>query len=108
MIPTSDDKRVKVILRRPEGLAGAKDGEVVDLSGSAASNAGLKVGWETLVDGKGGEKEGKFEWKWNVDSGAKVTLEAEWDVKAPADITTTEVVSYTVKGKNNPWQPYLS
>ncbi|TFK61460.1 hypothetical protein BDN72DRAFT_965157 [Pluteus cervinus] len=103
VIPTSDDKRVKVILRRPEGLAGAKDGELVDVGASGTSNAGLKVGWEKLTDGKGGEKEGKFEWKWNVDSGAKVKLEAEWEVKAPADITTTEVVSYPVKGRNNPW-----
>jgi len=33
------------------------------------------------VDGKGGEKEGKFEWKWEVGSGAKVNLEAEWEIK---------------------------
>lgn len=78
-------------MRRPEGLAGAKDGESVDLGASAASDAGLEVGWEKLTDGKGGEKEGMFEWKWNVDSGAKVKLEAEWEVKAPADITTTAV-----------------
>ncbi|TFK61692.1 hypothetical protein BDN72DRAFT_863410 [Pluteus cervinus] len=92
VIPTSDDKRVKVILRKPEGLAGAKDGEVLDLGASAVSNAGLKVGWVKSTIWEGGEKEGKFEWKWNVDSGAKVKLEAEWEVNAPADVTTTEVV----------------
>ncbi|KAF8903747.1 hypothetical protein CPB84DRAFT_1677822 [Gymnopilus junonius] len=80
IIPTSDDSRVKIILHKPVGLAGAKDGETVDLK-----NDGLKVGWEPLLDGKGGEKEGKFEWKWKVKSGIKVNLEAEWEVKVPAD-----------------------
>lgn len=85
VIPTSDDKRAKVILRKPEGLADAKDGQLVDLK-----KDGLKVSWESLAEGKGGEKEGRFEWKWKVDSGAKVALEAEWEVKAPADIAWAE------------------
>ncbi|KAF8903751.1 hypothetical protein CPB84DRAFT_1728192 [Gymnopilus junonius] len=84
VIPTSDDKRARIILRKPAALADAKDGETVDLK-----NDGLKVGWEPLVDGKGGEKEGKFEWKWKVGSAAKVALEAEWEIKVPADGATT-------------------
>jgi hypothetical protein len=88
-VPMSDDKRVKVILRKPEGLANAKDGEVVNLN-----KDGLNVGWAKVVDGKGGEKEGKFEWKWKVDAGAQIKLEAEWEVKAPADVTWVEAVSY--------------
>jgi hypothetical protein len=82
-----DSKRAKVVLRKPEGLADAKAGQVVELK----KELGLKVMWEKMVDGKGGEKEGKFEWRWKVDSGAKVTLEAEWEVKAPADVQWVEM-----------------
>jgi hypothetical protein len=46
---------------------------------------GLKVRWSPLVDRKGGEKEGRFEFLWKVDAGAKVTVVSELDVKAPAD-----------------------
>jgi hypothetical protein len=77
----SDDKRIKVILRKPDGLADAKDGKWLDLK-----KDGLKVGWGKMVGGKGGEKEGKFEWLWKVEAGAKVTLESEFEVKAPADV----------------------
>lgn len=47
---------------------------------------GLNVRWSSLVDGKGGEKEGRFEFMWKVDAGASVTVQSEWEVKAPADI----------------------
>ncbi|KAF8151052.1 hypothetical protein B0H34DRAFT_731173 [Crassisporium funariophilum] len=87
VIPTCDDKRAKIILRKPIGLADAKDGEMVDLK-----NDSLKVGWEKLVDGKGGEKEGKFEWNWKVGNGAKVNLEAEWEVKSPGEVAWVETV----------------
>lgn len=77
-MPTCDDKRVKVILRHPLALGKIKDGAYADIR-----EDGLKVGWEKLVDGKGGEKEGKFEWKWKVTSGEKVDLFSEYEVKAP-------------------------
>jgi hypothetical protein len=54
---------------KPKGLADVKDGEWVDVN-----DDGLRVGWEKVVDGKGGEKEGRFEWRWKVDSGAKLTF----------------------------------
>jgi hypothetical protein len=82
VIPMSADKHIKVLLRKPEGLVDAKDGHVVDLK---KLNDGLKVRWSPLVDGKGGEKEGRFEFLWKVDAGAKVTVVSEWEVKAPAD-----------------------
>lgn len=85
VIPTCEDKRAKIILRKPLGLADAKDGESVDLK-----NDGLRVGWEKLVDGKGGEKEGKFEWKWKVGSGARVNVEAEWEIKVPGEFPWVE------------------
>ena len=72
-------------MRKPKGLADAKDGEIVDLK-----DDGLKVTWEAMIDGKGGEKEGKYEWKWKVGSGAKVNLESEWEVKVPGDVAWVE------------------
>ncbi len=85
VIPMCDDNRVKVVLRKPEVLASAKEGEILDVG-----TQGLKVRWEATVDGKGGEKEGKFEWKWRVDTGAQVTMETQWEVKGPSDITLVE------------------
>ena len=77
-MPTCDDKRVKVILRHPLHLGKIKDGAY-----AAIGEDGLKVGWEKLVDGKGGEKEGKFEWKWSVKSGEQVDFFSDYEVKAP-------------------------
>ncbi|PBK67849.1 hypothetical protein ARMSODRAFT_937831 [Armillaria solidipes] len=85
VIPMCDDNRVKVVLRKPEVLASAKEGEILDVG-----TQGLKVRWEAMVDGKGGEKEGKFEWKWRVDAGAQATMETQWEVKGPSDITLVE------------------
>ncbi|KIM77452.1 hypothetical protein PILCRDRAFT_12084 [Piloderma croceum F 1598] len=83
VIPISQDKRVKVHLRKPDGLVNAKDGQVVDLK---KLKDGLKVRWSSLVDGKGGEKEGRFEFMWKVDAGVSITVQSEWEVKAPADV----------------------
>ncbi|KAJ7239375.1 hypothetical protein B0H12DRAFT_1237581 [Mycena haematopus] len=88
IIPTCDDKRAKVLLRKPVGLADAKDGEVVKLT-----PPGLKVMWGKTWDGRAGEKDGRFEWAWSVEGGAKVVLEAEWELKAPADVVWVESVS---------------
>ncbi|KAF7335447.1 hypothetical protein MVEN_02198000 [Mycena venus] len=87
IIPTCDDKRAKVLLRKPEGLANAKGGEVVKLA-----PPGLKVMWGKTSDGRLGEKDGRFEWAWSVDGGAKAVLEAQWELKAPADIAWVESV----------------
>jgi hypothetical protein len=76
-----------VLLRKPEGLADAKDGQVVKLT-----PPGLKVMWGKTSDGRSGEKDGRFEWAWSVDGGAKVVLEAEWELKAPTDVAWVESV----------------
>ncbi|KAF9525788.1 hypothetical protein CPB83DRAFT_858888 [Crepidotus variabilis] len=89
VIPTCEDKRAKIVLKKPVELADTKDGEMADLK-----NDGLKVGWESLVDGKGGEKEGKYEWKWKVGKGAKIHLESEWEVKVPGEVAWVE--AYTL------------
>ncbi|KAF9459031.1 hypothetical protein BDZ94DRAFT_1239542 [Collybia nuda] len=89
VVPTSDDKRAKVILRKPEGLADANAGEVV----TDTERDGLQVMWSKQADGKGGKKEGKFEWKWCVAAGVKVTLESQWEIKAPGDVIWAEVAA---------------
>jgi len=100
VIPTCDDKRVKVLLRKPEVLAGAKDGEEVLVDKEKGD--GLKIMWEKLVDGKGGEKEGKFQWKGSVKAKDNLMLEAQWDVKGPADVTWVE--SIFQPGHTGPWR----
>ncbi|KAG5652604.1 hypothetical protein H0H81_004386 [Sphagnurus paluster] len=91
-VPTCDDNRARVLLRKPVGLADAKGGEEVDLGGSSGV-----VKWGAVVDGKGGEKEGKFEWRVGVQAKDKVVLEAEWEVKAPADTRWVESVQTPVR-----------
>ncbi|KAK7055911.1 hypothetical protein R3P38DRAFT_2849558 [Favolaschia claudopus] len=91
IIPTCDDKRAKVLLRKPEGLADAKDGQVVKVG-----QTGLKVMWGKTADGRPGEKDGRFEWAWNVEGGAKAVLEAEWELKAPTDVAWVESVPVVV------------
>ncbi|KDQ50394.1 hypothetical protein JAAARDRAFT_42021 [Jaapia argillacea MUCL 33604] len=100
IIPVTEDKQVKVVLRKPEGLAEAKEGEVV-VVGSAAGgkgkekeggegregngNGNVKVRWSKVKAGRGGEKEGKFEWICAVKAGEEITLMTRYEVKAPAD-----------------------
>lgn len=83
IIPLADDKRIKVHLRKPDGLADAKEGETVDLKDTTP---GLKVRWSPSSDGKGGEKEGRFEFLLNIQAGEKAKVESGWEVKAPADV----------------------
>jgi uncharacterized protein (TIGR02231 family) len=77
-VPVSeDDKRVNVILRNPAGLADLAQGQELKVSEQRT------VRWCKVVDGKGGRKEGLFEWVFEVGAGSEVTIETEWDVKAP-------------------------
>lgn len=92
IIPLADDNRVKVHLKNPDGLADAKDGQVVELKKVAE---GLKVRWSPLVDGKGGEKQGRFEFLSNVDVGGKAIVESGWEVKAPADLRWQETTGWS-------------
>lgn len=87
IIPLSDDKRIKVLLRKPDGLSTAKDRHVVDLK---EVRDGLKVRWSSLVDTKGGEKEGRFEFLTKVEAGEKVEVKSSWEITSPADLTWHE------------------
>ncbi|KAL0948652.1 hypothetical protein HGRIS_010456 [Hohenbuehelia grisea] len=83
-LPTSADKRGRVILREPAGLANSKHGDIVKLPDGAS------VMWSKTGGEKNGEELGLFSWRWKVDAGEKVTLEAKWEVHTPAHETWVE------------------
>ena len=60
----------------------AKDGEEVAVE-TDGDGKDVKVRWSKVEDGKGGEKDGMYEWVCGIAAGKKVQLEAQWDVKAP-------------------------
>jgi hypothetical protein len=88
-VPTCDDKRAKVILREPEGLADTKAGKEVTVN----KTTGLKARWEKVVDGKGGEKDGMYEWVGSIKPKDSIYMTAKWELKAPADLVYTEYIS---------------
>ncbi|KAH9027688.1 hypothetical protein EDB85DRAFT_2133997 [Lactarius pseudohatsudake] len=80
-VPVSEDgERVNVVLRRPAALADLEQGEELE----------RKVQWCKSVDGKGGRKEGLFEWVVDVGANEEVTIETEWDIKAPVSLKWIE------------------
>ena len=87
------DANIKVALRKPDGLAQAKDGEEVTVTlpgvGDAAGQE-AKVRWARTENGGGGEKQGLYEWVCELKAGKKVRLEAEWEVKAPSTLRWEE------------------
>ena len=94
VIPLGDeDANIQVMLRKPEGLARAKDGEeiAVEVEGDAKD---VKVRWTKPEDGKGGEKDGMYEWVCGVPARKKARLEAEWDVKAPGTLRWEETSGF--------------
>ena len=88
-VPVSEDKkRVSVVLRHPEGLAELEQGG--ELKVSEGEGEKRTVRWSKVVDGKGGKKEGLFEWVVEVGAGEEITIETEWDVKAPVSLRWVE------------------
>ncbi|KAI9056768.1 hypothetical protein FKP32DRAFT_1681936 [Trametes sanguinea] len=83
----SEEEKINIVLRKPAGLADAKDGQIildrVETDDGEMVNA--KVCWTEVVDGKGGEKDGMFEWIHAIPAGKKISFEAHWDVKSPSD-----------------------
>lgn len=104
-VPVSEDEeRVNVVLRRPAALADLEQGDELEISAEDGEEEGEEgelrperngtrstVRWsKLLVDGKGGRKEGLFEWVVDVGAGEEVTIETEWDVKAPVSLRWIE------------------
>ncbi|KAI0706411.1 hypothetical protein C8Q76DRAFT_157803 [Earliella scabrosa] len=90
-IPLGDsDANIKVMLRRPEELAHARDGEEVPVD-LGADVRDAKVRWSKVEKGRGGEKDGTYEWVCrSIAAGKEVKLEAEWDIKSPANLRWEE------------------
>ncbi|KAI0791184.1 hypothetical protein C8Q75DRAFT_715913 [Abortiporus biennis] len=86
-----DDETVKVILKKPEGLADVDQGGILDISEKVGQKCTVR--WGEIVAGKGGQKEGKFEWVVNISEGGEVTLISEYDVKVPIGFQWNEVVT---------------
>ncbi|OSC98499.1 hypothetical protein PYCCODRAFT_1375112 [Trametes coccinea BRFM310] len=88
----SEADKVSVILRKPAGLAAAKDGQVIldRVEADDGEAAKAKVRWTDVVDGNGGEKDGLFEWIHAIPAGKKISFEAQWDIKSPSDVRWTE------------------
>lgn len=45
-----------------------------------------RVRWSKIENGKGGEKDGMYEWVCSVPAGKKVELLAEWDFRASSSV----------------------
>ena len=96
-VPVSEDEgRVCVVLRRPAGLAELEQGAELQVNADddEEEDKGKKqrVRWGKVVDGKGGKKEGVLEWVVEVGAGEELTIETEWDVKAPVSLRWVESV----------------
>ena len=97
-VPVSEDeKRTCVVVRYPAGLAeleqkgelqvGTDDSEREGKDEKQKTQTQTRmVRWSKVVDGKGGKKEGLFEWVVEVEAGEEITIEAEWDVKVPVSL----------------------
>lgn len=109
-VPVSEDgERVNVVLRRPAALADLEQGNDLEVGAEEGEEEAKEEGeegetrterggarrtvrWSKLVEGKGGRKEGLFEWVVDVGAGEEVTIETEWDVKAPVSLRWIESV----------------
>ncbi|KAL4250906.1 Conserved hypothetical protein CHP02231 [Abortiporus biennis] len=90
--PEDDQTLVKVLLKKPQGLADIEEGDSLDISEKGGSKR--KVRWSQAVGNKGGEKEGKFEWVVNIKEGEEAVLVSEYDVKVPTGIQWHEIVTH--------------
>ncbi|RPD54836.1 hypothetical protein L226DRAFT_493613 [Lentinus tigrinus ALCF2SS1-7] len=88
----NEEANIKVMLGKPDGLARARDREEVTV-GLVGEVTEAKVRWSKVENGRGGEKDGMYEWVCVVPAGKKVQLEAEWAVKAPSNVKWEESVN---------------
>ncbi|XP_006458934.1 hypothetical protein AGABI2DRAFT_177067 [Agaricus bisporus var. bisporus H97] len=86
-LPVTQDKRVRVVLRKPKELIEAKEGVLVKVKGEeTAEEEGEdqddkypKVKWTK-------EKTGLYEYHWRVDADDEIQLESVFEMKASADL----------------------
>ncbi|KAI0750058.1 hypothetical protein C8Q80DRAFT_1120131 [Daedaleopsis nitida] len=87
-VPTPPPLAAAVDSRNPLSLT-FRVGDLVSLPSEDG-----KVRWSKVVDGKGGEKDGMYGWVCGVPAGKKIELEAEWDIKAAANVRWEEVIRF--------------
>lgn len=71
---------IKVIIKRPEGLGEAAPEKLVHVA-SPSRFSSVRVRWGR----DWGHKEGRYEWIVDIGPGEEVKLEAEYEIRAPAD-----------------------
>lgn len=85
-MPVSDDRRARILLRKPKELIEAKEGVSVKVNRESTEEeteeGGLRVRWTQ-------EKDGLYEYKWRVDADKKIKLETVFEVKASNDLICT-------------------
>lgn len=102
----NEDANISVMLRKPDGLAQIKDGEevAVRLGGDVTD---VKARWSKVRNGKGGEKDGMYEWVCAaVPAGKTATLEAQFAVKAPKDLDWEETITENGEQKGSSWREF--
>lgn len=87
-LPIASEDGVTVELKRPDGLADARGDQLIEVDKTT------KLRWSKLIDGKGGETEGKYEWLVTVNAGKSITLKAKWEVRSPEMTTYEEVPQF--------------
>ena len=93
-VASPQDTRIKVFLKKPEGLAEGEEGADIDLGRPDQ----FRIKWGTDVDEtKDGKKSGKFIWFGSVKPGEEVVLVSQWEVRAPVDVEWTERSSVSCK-----------
>ncbi|KAI0833815.1 hypothetical protein BC628DRAFT_53983 [Trametes gibbosa] len=99
-VPLSNEEaKIAVTLRKPAGLAEVPEGGDVEVKfDEVQEGVAAKARWTEFLDGKGGEKDGLFEWQCAISAGKKITLEAEWDVKGPENLNWDEFHRYNTGG----------
>lgn len=92
-LPVTEDKRVRVILRKPKELIEAKEGVLVKIKeeeletaeeepGADEEEKCARVKWTK-------EKTGLYEYHWRVDGDDKIELETVFEMKASTDLHCT-------------------
>ncbi|RDX42751.1 hypothetical protein OH76DRAFT_1410827 [Lentinus brumalis] len=92
-LPLGDEReKTNVTLRKPLGLAQAKDGDNVALAldTDVGPFNSVKVRWMKTKDGSAGKEYGMYEWMCCIPAGTKLALEAEWVVTGSSNVERRE------------------
>ncbi len=77
VIPVAEGPTIKVVLAKPAGLAEMEEGQDLEVE------QGVWIHWCKSVREKGGMKEGRLEWRVDLESRESKALVLEWEVVSP-------------------------